>query len=168
MLTEKPVEYYNAENVLERLNALIEAGKSVKIDDVYEELSIFDWWPEMLTINHMKAMRGFLKLAIELGYKGYVCFKVGAHCCANGMWACKAEGREVIETNNRRYIYSPDDNTGIYRSFTPDYLYYAVNKDNKWYPGKETDGDPYDSVRTQLGLKRLHHFLYTGETELPN
>ena len=129
---------YNAEPVLARLERMIDFGGSRYIRDIYDDLSIFDWWPERLNINHMKQMRTFLKEAIKLGYTGYVCFKVGASGCANGMWAAK----EPTTTG-----YSPDCDT-LYRSFTPDYTYYAFSKDNKWYPGKDTDGQAYDSLKT--------------------
>ena len=147
-------EYYNAQPVLDRLNEMIAQGNSRRIGDVCDELSIFDWWPEMLSINHMKAMRGFLNLAIKLGYTGYVCFKVGASGCANGMWAHKKEG----VPDEKGWVYSPDCDQ-IYRSFTPDYLYYAVEKDGVFYPGKDSDGDAYDSVRTQKGLEKLINYL---------
>ena len=120
---------------------MIEQGCSRLIDDVFDDLSIFDWFPKRLTITHMKQMRTFLKEAIKLGYTGYVCFKVGASGCANGMWACKEP-----TTNG----YSPDGDA-IYRSFTPDYTYYAVNKDNKWFPKDEE----YNSCKTTKQLEEL-------------
>ena len=82
-----PKEKYNAKTVLNKLEAMIERGFSRDIRQVYDDLSIFDWWPKKLTITHMKQMRTFLREAIKLGYDGYVCFKVGASGCANGMWA---------------------------------------------------------------------------------
>ena len=66
-----PKEKYNAKIVLERLEAMIERGCSREIRQVYDDLSIFDWWPERLTITHMKQMRTFLREAIKLGYDGY-------------------------------------------------------------------------------------------------
>jgi hypothetical protein len=48
---------------------------------------------------------------MDLGFRGYVCFKVGASYCANGMWCHKD-----VSTDG----YSPDGDF-IYRSFTPDY-----------------------------------------------
>ena len=133
---------YNAQPVLERLEAMIERGCSREIRQVYDDLSIFDWWPERLTVSHMKQMRTFLKEAIKLGYDGYVCFKVGASGCANGMWAAKEPTTDG---------YSPKCDT-LYRSFTPDYTYYAVSKDGKWLPG-EAD---YNSIKT---IKQLETFL---------
>lgn len=133
--------YYNAENVLSRLESMIADGWSKPIRSVYDDLSIFDWWPEKLAVSHMKQMRTFLKTAIKLGYKGYVCFKVGASGCANGMWAYK-----VPTTDG----YSPKGEA-IYRSFTPDYTYYGFcDKDDVWYPG----GDQYDSLKTTKMLEQ--------------
>ena len=133
-----PKEKYNAKKVLERLEAMIERGRSREIRQVYEDLSIFGWWPKRLTITHMKQMRTFLKEAIKLGYDGYVCFKVGASGSANGMWAHKEEGKVIGKD-----VYSPDGDA-IYRSFTPDYTCWAFKKDNKWMP----DYEDYDSLKT--------------------
>ena len=141
-----PKEKYNAEVVLEKLEAMIKRGCSREIRQVYDELSIFDWWPERLNINHMKQMRTFLREAIKLGYTGYVCFKVGASGCGNGMWAHKEEGK--VEGQD---VYSPDGDA-IYRSFSPDYTYYSFKKDGKWMPG---DGK-YDSLKT---IKQLEEAL---------
>ena len=139
-------ENKNAQPVLERLERMIERGCSMPIRLVYDELSIFDWFKERLSVSQMKQMRGFLKEAIKLGYTGYVCFKVGAHCCANGMWAAKAESTDG---------HSPDGET-LYRSFTPDYTYYAAcDKNEKWYPGTDTDGNKYDSCKTVKQLEEL-------------
>lgn len=133
--------YYNAENVLTRLESMIADGWSKPIRLVYDDLSIFDWWPEKLTVSHMKQMRTFLKEAIKLGYKGYVCFKVGASGCANGMWAHK-----VPTTDG----YSPKGEA-IYRSFTPDYTYYGFcDKDEVWYPAQ----DEFDSLKTTKMLEQ--------------
>lgn len=84
--------------------------------EVCTELSIFDWWNNKLSLSQLKDMRTFLREAVKLGYTGYVCFKVGATGCANGMWAHKAES-----TNG----YSPDGEF-VYRSFTPDYTYWDI------------------------------------------
>jgi hypothetical protein len=138
-MKERPYSEYNAQPVLERLEAMIERGCSREIRQVYDDLSIFDWWPERLTITHMKQMRTFLKEAIKLGYTGYVCFKVGAHGCANGMWAC---------VNPTTDGHSPKGDT-IYRSFTPDYTYWSFQKDGEWLPA---DGE-YDSLKTAKMLE---------------
>jgi hypothetical protein len=139
---EKNYSNYNAQPVLERLEAMINRGFSREIRDVCQELSIFDWWPERLTITRMKQMRTFLKEAIKLGYTGYVCFKVGASGCANGMWAYK----EPTTTG-----YSPDCDA-IYRSFTPDYTYWSFIKDGRWFPDGSTPGT-YDSLKTAKMLE---------------
>jgi len=149
MSKQRNYEEYNAQPVLERLETMIERGCSREIRQVYDDLSIFDWWPERLTITHMKQMRTFLREAIKLGYTGYVCFKVGASGCANGMWAC---------VNPTTDGYSPKGDT-IYRSFTPDYTYWSFQKDGVWYP---KEGDPnngnmkYDSLKT---IKMLEQAL---------
>ena len=80
--------------------------------DVCDKLSIFDWWKNELSYSQLKQMRSFLKVAGQLGYNGYVCFKVGMTGCANGMWAYKKES-----TTGQ----SPDGEF-LYRSFTPDYV----------------------------------------------
>ncbi|MBR4378254.1 MAG: hypothetical protein IKP50_05200 [Bacilli bacterium] len=139
----RPFSDYNAEPVLERLEKMIEAGWSRRIDVVYDDLSIFDWWPEKLTVSHMKQMRTFLKEAIKLGYTGYVCFKVGTHCCANGMWAHKEE------TKNG---YSPDGDF-IYRSFTPDYTNWQAKINGQNYP--EATGAEWDSCKTAKQLETI-------------
>ena len=88
--------------------------------DMYEvchELSIFDWWVNDLSISRLKEMRTFLREAIKLGYTGYVCFKVGAEGCANGMWANK------LPTTDG---HSPRGCDFLYRSFTPSYTYWDI------------------------------------------
>lgn len=114
-----------------------------KIADVYDDLSIFDWWNEYLSKSQLKDMRRFLKEAIKLGYTGYVCFKVGATGCANGMWAHKEETTDG---------YSPDGEC-LYKSFTPAYNYWSVKTaSGKWVP----DGDDkYDSIKTIKQLESL-------------
>lgn len=149
---EKNYNNKNAKIVLGEVENLIKYGGSFdfreKLGDgrtVYDVLSIFDWWPNRLNQNHLKQMKTFLREAINLGYTGYVCFKVGASGWANGMWAHKKSS-----TNG----YSPDGDC-IYRSFTPDYIYYSVNKNNKWYPNMETNGNPYDSCKRISQLEQL-------------
>jgi len=144
-MNNRPYEEYNAQPVLERLERMIEEGRSRNIEVIYDDLSIFDWWPKKLTLTHMKQMRTFLKEAIKLGYTGYVCFKVGASGCANGMWAC---------VNPTTDGYSPDGDT-LYRSFTPDYTYYSFQKNGKWYP-RDDAGEKFDSLKT---IKMLEEAL---------
>lgn len=142
----------NAQAVLERVEEFINRPKTrFLLDDrsVFEPLSIFDWWPTWLTKTHLKQMRTFIREAIKLGYTGYVCFKVGARGCANGMWAyveeCTPEG------------YAPDGPC-LYRSFTPAYCYWDVtDKNGKW------DYDPqhkYDECKT---IKQLEAFIKAHE-----
>lgn len=87
---------------------------SVRIWDVCDELSIFDWWNDFISLSQLKQIRSFLKTAERLGYNGYVCFKVGAVGCANGMWASKKESLDG---------YSPDGEC-LYHSF--------VSNENNW------------------------------------
>lgn len=140
---EKNYCRYNAQNVLNALEHHIERGFSRDMRDVCDELSIFDWWTERLSISQMKQMRTFLKNAIRLGYTGYVCFKVGASGCANGMWA---------HTEPTTTGYSPDCDY-LYRSFSPDYTYWVANISNKNYPAS-TD-ELYNSCKTVKQLEKL-------------
>lgn len=82
-----------------------------KISAVCEELSIFDWWNEKLSKSQLKQMQKFLETAIKMGYTGYVCFKVGAAGCANGMWAHKQESTDG---------YSPREGGCLFRGFRSD------------------------------------------------
>lgn len=114
--------------------------KGYPMRDVYKRLSIFDWWVNTLGITRLKQMREFLREAIKLGFTGYVCFKVGAKGCANGMWAHTDESTDG---------YSPDTGECIYRSFTPAYTYWSFTKNGVWFPnGKAGEEDAYDSLNT--------------------
>ena len=116
----------NRAAVLEQVEQLMKESEQFKCEhpatgykryhmrDVCDRISIFDWWNDTLSYSQLKDMRSFLVWAGALGYDGYVCFKVGASGCANGMWACKKESENG---------YSPDGEF-IYRSFTPEYLTY--------------------------------------------
>lgn len=155
-------ENKNATAVLENVEKMLEDMEtryvtSYRIRDVYEELSIFDWWPERLTATKLKDMRKFLRTAIKRGYTGYVCFKVGATGCANGMWAHKEESEDG---------FSPDGEF-LYKSFTPEYNYWSVKAaDGEIYPKtevvEEKRGDVtymsrvgYDRVKTIKQLDAL-------------
>lgn len=138
-----PLGEYNAKPVLARLNRYIEMGVSQRISLICDDLSIFDWWPETLSVSRMKQMRTFLKEAIKLGYTGYVCFKVGASGCSNGMWAHKAQSEDG---------YSPKGDA-IYRSFTPDYTYWSFSKQGIWRPNEEDDKAAFDSLKTAKMLE---------------
>lgn len=148
-----------AAEVLKRVDGYIEQleanryVKRIKIEEVYNDLSIFDWWPEYLSISKLKEMRQFLKEAIKLGYEGYVCFKVGATGCANGMWA-----HTELETDEG---YSPDNCPALYRSFTPSYRYWDVSDvEGNWeWDGKYQEDDRvkhFDDIKT---IKELEAFI---------
>ena len=96
--------------------------KQFKISAVFEELSIFDWWNETLSMGQLKQMQKFLTQAIKLGFEGYVCFKVGATGCSHGMWAHKEES-----TNG----YSPDGDV-LFHSFRNGDNYFDMEIDGKW------------------------------------
>jgi len=93
-----------------------------KIDAVFEELSIFDWWNETLSMSQLKQMEKFLVQAIKLGFTGYVCFKVGAAGCSHGMWAYKVESTTG---------YSPDGDT-LFHSFRSGDNYWDAELDGVW------------------------------------
>lgn len=108
----------------------------VRMWDVCDELSIFDWWVDNISISRLKEMRTFLREAIKLGYTGYVCFKVGATYCSNGMWAY----REPTTSG-----YSPDGEF-LYRSFTPDYTYWDICYNREC-------GDKADKLSKRVGKR---------------
>lgn len=107
----------------------------ITMRECYDDLSIFDWWTEYITIGKLKEMRTFLREAIKLGYTGYVCFKVGASGCANGMWA------DRVPTTNG---YSPKGGDYLYRSFTPDYTYWDICYNDEC-------GDKADKLSKRVG-----------------
>lgn len=109
-------------------------GWSFKMDSVYEALSIFDWWNEELSLSQLKQMKKFLEQAIELGFTGYVCFKVGAKHCAHGMWAYKVESTAGC---------SPEGDT-LYHSFRSGDNYFDMELDGQWMHDKYADPEqPY-------------------------
>lgn len=117
-----------AEQVAEYINLLEgkkAAGKRARllIRDVCVDLSIFDWWNDYLSLSQLKQMQKFLKVAEQLGYNGYVCFKVGASCCAHGMWAYKAESTTG---------YSPDGEC-LFHSFRSGDNYYDCKLPNGFW-----------------------------------
>lgn len=118
-------------------------SSSYSMERVSKQLSIFDWFVYELSQTRLKEMRSFLKTAIKLGYTGYVCFKVGATGCANGMWAYKA-----LSENG----YSPDGEC-LYRSFTPAYTSWdAQLKDGTWAH------DIYINEHKEDGEAHSHNF----------
>ena len=117
--------------------------------DVCTDLSIFDWWVDELSISRLKEMRTFLREAIKLGFNGYVCFKVGATGCANGMWAHKAESVNGC---------SPDGDF-LYKSFTPAYNYWDITfADGDFRKGDDRltyrVGKKYDDLKTIRDLEQ--------------
>lgn len=144
-----------AAEVLKRVEEYLAKPQSrFLIRSVCDDLSIFDWWPEYLSKSRLQEMRQFLKEAIKLGYTGYVCFKVGATGCANGMWA-----HTELETDEG---YSPSKCPTLFRSFTPAYRYWDVtDRDGNWdFEGKYTDKEDrennYDKIKT---IKQLEAFI---------
>ena len=132
----------NVAMVLENIEEMLENCDKYgyRIRDVYDKLSIFDWWPERLKKTHLMQMRQFCKTAIKMGYTGYVCFKVGATGCANGMWAHKEESLDG---------YSPDGDF-IYRSFTPEYTYWDASINDVFASSTCTH---YDSISNAKELR---------------
>ena len=140
---------YNAENVLKEVEKFIANGQKRKIRDVCDDLSIFDWWNDYLSVSQAKQMKSFLREAIKLGYTGYVCFKVGASGCSHGMWAAKEETTDG---------YSPDCAT-LFRSFTPADTYWDItDKDGNWnfegrYAPLENPNEDYANIKTITHLE---------------
>lgn len=141
---DKNYAVYNAEHIRDVLKKYIDEmteekmkrktrfynpRPTLKIDRVYKELSIFDTFKNELSLSNLKDMYSFVNRAINLGFKGYVCFKVGASGCANGMWVHACES-----TNG----YSPDGDC-IYRSFTPDYVVWDAEINGEWLHDKYGD-----------------------------
>lgn len=92
-----------------------------KIDKVYDDLGIFDWWNEELSVSQLKQMKNFLQAAIKRGYDQYVCFKVGAKYCSHGMWAYNRPSTDG---------YSPDEGGCLYHSFRSGDNYWDVQFDD--------------------------------------
>lgn len=143
-------EKYNAKQVLLVVEKYIEQlekeenpiNRKLYIRDVCNELNIFDWWKDCLTISNLKDMKRFLKQSIKLGFKGYVFFKVGIKGCTNGMWAHKEES----ETG-----YSPDGPC-LYKTFVDGSDYYLISLDGENYlRGKDND----TSIDTISEVKKI-------------
>lgn len=150
----------NARDVLDKIEkylAAIGAGDEKSFDlrgagfdherRVCDELSVFDWWgSDRIGKTKLKAMRSFIKLALKLGYEGYVCFKIGATGCANGMWAHRAESYND---------YAPKG-AYLYRSFTPDYVCYSFySEDDAAFPPRERWG----TIKTVEELEVYHNAI---------
>lgn len=102
-----------------------------KIDEIFDEVSIFDWWGETLSVSQLKQMRAFLETAHKLGFDGYVCFKVGAVGCSHGMWAHKNESTTG---------YSPDGDV-LFHSFRSGDCYWDVCNNGQWLHEKDREID---------------------------
>ena len=109
------------------------------ISAVYDELSIFDWWNDKLSLSQLKQMKAFLQTAIKLGYKGYVCFKVGATGCSHGMWASQKESTDGYSPKN--------DEEVLFHSFR--------SGDNHWGVCHKGIWDEYDEKRSLADVKKI-------------
>lgn len=115
--------------------------KAFRIDDIYDECGIFDWWNDYLSVSQLKAMRTFLKQAIKLGFTGYVCFKVGAANCSHGMWAHKNESTDG---------YSPEGDC-LFHSFRAGDNYFDMELDGVWMHDKYGNpNDPWECIGFNL------------------
>lgn len=159
-------QYNTAPEVLKRVEEKIawfenHPCSKLRTADCCKEFSIFDWWHEYLSKSNLQEMRQFLKEAIKLGYTGYVCFKVGAKGCSNGMWA-----HTELETDRG---YSPMGCPTLFRSFTSAYRYWDVtDKDGNWewegrYPTKEDRWENYDNLKT---IKDLEAFIEANKDKV--
>lgn len=127
-----------ANEVLETVNEMIQYGEKIKerfhqskkwlIADVCSELGIFDWWNDTLSLSQLKQMKKFLEIAIDLGYTGYVCFKVGAAGCSHGMWAYEVDSDDG---------YSPKEGGCLYHSFRNGDNYYDLKNSNGEWLGND-------------------------------
>lgn len=124
----------NAHEAIENVSRYITEGEAKKartgvspkffIRDICNDLGIFDWWNEYMSLTQLKQMKSFLEIAISCGYSGYVCFKVGAAGCSHGMWAYKNESTTG---------YSPDG-ACLYHSFRNGDNYWCYcDDDNQWH-----------------------------------
>lgn len=112
------------------------------IGEVFDELSIFDWWNETLSISQLKQMKSFLETAIKLGFTGYVCFKVGATGCSHGMWASTEES-----TNG----YSPKDGNTLFHSFRSGDCYWSGCINGEWMGNHDKYEFTLKEVKDALG-----------------
>lgn len=101
-------------------------SKKQYISEVCEELSIFDWWNETLSVSQLKQMKKFLETVILLGFDGYACFKVGAKYCSHGMWAYREKSKDG---------YSPNGDC-IFHSFRSGDNYWDAELNGEWLHDK--------------------------------
>ena len=130
-----------------------EGKKVFRTRAVCNELSIFDWWNDTLSMSQLKQMKKFVETSIQLGFTGYVCFKVGAKGCANGMWASTDESLDG---------YSPKTGNTLYHSFVSGENYWDVELDGEWVSHKLTK-DAYKltlkNVKTELVYNKLKQHM---------
>ena len=146
---------YNRAEVEEHVEAYItqlEAEKAhwgwynkLRIKDVCDELSIFDWWNDYLSLSQLEQMQKFLKVAGDLGYDGYVCFKVGAAGCSHGMWAHKEESTDG---------YSPDGECLFHSFRSGDNYYDAKLADGEWMHEKYEDCYEFSLKEVKAELRK--------------
>lgn len=137
-------------NTIDQINIMVEFkekygfSKRVRIDSVYNQLGIFDWWNDYISVSQLKQMKKFLEKAIENGFEGYVCFKVGAKYCAHGMWAHEKESTTG---------YSPDG-ACLYHSFRSGDNYWDMRDDNGVWMHEKNEEDKYcftwDEIKNNL------------------
>ncbi len=142
----------NAAKALVNVEALIAEGETFKtthgyakkwnISSICDQLGIFDWWNEKLSLSQLKQMRSFLKTAISLGFTGYVCFKVGAAGCSHGMWA---------HVNESTDGYSPKEGACLHHSFRSGDNYWDLRKpDGEWLGNAEKWEFSLDEIRAAM------------------
>ena len=105
-----------------------------KIYDCCDDLSIFDWWNEWLSVSQLKQMEKFLQTAIDLGYGGYACFKVGAAGCSHGMWVHTLESEDG---------YSPSEGGCLFHSFRSGDNYYDLKLESGEWLHSRVDKDSF-------------------------
>ena len=125
----------------------------LRIRNVCDKLSIFDWWKDYLSLSQLKQMRSFLVTTGKLGFNGYVCFKVGSVGCSHGMWCY------VKESTNG---YSPDG-AFLFHSFVSGENYWSCYDVNKEPIGNE-DLDEYGHRKKwKFTLKDVKEFMATHD-----
>lgn len=107
---------------------------------VCDEFSIFDWWRDYLSLSQLKQMKKFLETAIQLGFTGYVCFKVGSAGCSHGMWAHRTETTDG---------YSPDGDA-LFHSFRSGDNYWDVKLNDEWLHDQYDDHEHYKFTLKQV------------------
>lgn len=118
------------------------------IREVCNDFGIFDWWNDYLSVSQLKQMEKFLQTAIDMGFGGYACFKVGAKYCSNGMWAYDEPG-----TNSG----SPKDGEALYHSFVSGENYWDYRDENgAWMAQKEESDGRYRFTLKEVKAARAN------------